>query len=108
MGNVRTLTDTVHNSTSIFRKLRLAAGYETHQALAQQLGAPRETVTGWEHGLRPKWRHIRALAEAFNVKPAVCVSKLWNENVGDPCPCGCGGLRVLPKDDGAKCLGIEL
>lgn len=95
-------------NTTPFRELRLAAGYKTQTALAQQLRFARRQITSWENGAQPIWRHIPRIAEVFQIDQKACISKLWNENIGDPCPCGCGGTRVYPRNEGAECLGIEL
>ena len=104
------MKDALQNSPSTwFRERRLAAGYQTHEALAQKLGVQRRKVSSWESNTQaPLWASIRAIAKAFNVTEAECISELWGEEVGDPCPCGCGGSRVLPRSENARCLGVEL
>jgi len=47
------------------------------------------------------------VAELFRVGLTEAVKGLWSENVGDPCPCGCGGKKVLPNYEGAQHLYID-
>ena len=48
------------------------------------------------------------LAGLFRLDTVEAVALLWNEKIGDPCPCGCGGKKSLPNRDGATRLYVEL
>jgi transcriptional regulator with XRE-family HTH domain len=95
-------------SESAFRELRLAAGY-TLEGLAQILDVDRNTVSYWDRSRwRPSWRPMPRLAQVFGIDPVEAVRLLWNESVGDRCPCGCSGEKVFPNRDRAKHLYIHL
>jgi transcriptional regulator with XRE-family HTH domain len=94
-------------SESAFRELRLAAGAGTNQ-LAKDLGISRVSVQQWNRGeSRPRWRYLRRLAEIFGIHISEAIQRFWQECVGDPCPCGCGGEKILPDYDEAKHLYIK-
>src|SRR5262245_18841186 len=94
------LPEEVQNSGSWFRSSRIALGL-TLTALAQQLGAPIQTVSRWEHGgNRPPWPWMPKLAATFGVPLEEVVERLWGERLGDPCPrhSDCNGIRIRPDD----------
>jgi transcriptional regulator with XRE-family HTH domain len=97
------LSEEVQNSGFWFRNSRLAVGLSL-SALAQQLGAPIQTVSRWEHGQnRPPWPYPERLAAVFHVEVAEVVLQLWGELVGGSCPerseqHDCNGITILPDD----------
>ena len=96
-----------HLDSNAFCELRLAAGISTDQ-LASDLGISKNTVRQWNRSdAHPRWKYIRILSERFKLDPSKLVELLWNETVGDPCPCGCGGDKVLPDYDEARQLYVK-
>ena len=104
------------NPDSWFYRARVRAGFPNAALLAQRLGVPKGTVYNWERGSaephpshRPPWWLMPKIAEALGVPVNELVEKLWKEKIGDPCPCGCSGVKIAP--DGfpqARELAIEL
>src|ERR1051325_8252912 len=92
---------------STFRELRLAAG-RTSTAVATALDVKRGTVWRWDKGKRPRWRHMPALAELFDIDRAEAIKRLWGEILDDPCPCGCGAKKSEPKEPAAFNLAFDL
>jgi hypothetical protein len=76
--------------------------------LVDRLGVPKRTLQNWDAGDHPQRRHLPKIAALFGVELAEAVKGLWGENLGDPCPCGCGGKKVLPDFEAAHHLYIEL
>jgi transcriptional regulator with XRE-family HTH domain len=100
--------DTLQNSPSAFRELRLAAG-ATLTSIAEDFGITREQVKKWNRGAaRPRWRHMPGLARRFRITLAEAVRLFWGEIVGGLCACGCSGEKILPTDDGAQILPVSL
>jgi len=106
----------VQRSDSTFRELHQAAGYRTAIALTRQLRhvssrRPISTlarkVNHWENGGVPTYRYIPKLARAFHIEELECIRLLWNETLGDPCECGCGGEKVRPTNPAARRLYIK-
>lgn len=104
----RAIVDIPHSLP--LREFRLDAGLTLHQ-LAMDLDVHWDSVWSWEAGSqRPDAGHLRALVQRFNnrIDLAVAVRLFWHENIGDPCPCGCGGEKIFPNNDRAKHLYIKL
>jgi len=77
--------------------------------LRQRLGASKTTIYLWQRGSRPQWRFMRRIADILTVPLPEVVQALWRENVGDPCPCGCGGKKTFPEEfPRATTLAIEI
>ncbi len=96
------------DSPSWFHKHRVASGYDKVTPLTTHFSVPKATLFDWEHGVHPpRWRHMPKVAELFHVGLTEAVKGLWRENVGDPCPCGCGGKKILPDYEGAQHLHID-
>jgi hypothetical protein len=102
------LLDRLQNSRSAFLELCQAAGYilpgssrwrRGAQALvAKFVGVCIVTIQEWYKGGRIQdWRYIARLAQLFKIPLAEAVSRFWGETIGDPCPCGCGGKKVIPQ-----------
>lgn len=90
------------------RRKWIAAGFATSAELARALGTTVAAVRGWEDGRRPGWGYIQAIARAISAEPGEAVVHLWREQPGQTCPCGCGGLKVLPTRRNAYSLDISL
>lgn len=90
------------------RQKWIAAGFATSAELARRLGTTVAAVRAWEDGRRPGWGYIQAIASAISAEPEEAVVHLWREQPGQPCPCGCGGLKVLPTRRKAYSLDISL
>ncbi len=93
------------NPDSWFYKARVAAGCGNAASLAQRLGVPKVTLCQWERGSadaspshRPAAQQMLKLRGALGVDLPELVNKLWREDIGDPCPCGCGGKKVFPEE----------
>lgn len=102
-------------TVSWLKEKRLAAGFETAQALGERIGAVqpsgRSMVDAWERRVcRPSWRWIEPLAEALNTSVDEVLEHLWGEKPGDPCPLqhGCGGHKVRPEDPNSHVLPISV
>jgi hypothetical protein len=67
--------------------------------LLRRLGVPEQTFYPWLRGdARPPWKRVRQLADSHKrLSLADLVQTFWKENVGDPCPCGCGGKKIVPE-----------
>jgi len=89
-----------------FRELRERAGYAISQ-IANAVGVSWQSAAQWDRGGRPRLKHMRLLASIFGVNVLENFKVIWCEAVGDPCPCGCGGEKVLPANDEATQLDIE-
>jgi DNA-binding XRE family transcriptional regulator len=77
--------------------------------LTQRIGVPKSTVYQWQRGRgRPPWRLMPQIADILTVPLPHLVEALWKENVGDPCPCGCGGKKIFPEFPEARTLAIEI
>src|SRR5688572_6152881 len=78
--------------------------------LRGRLGVSNCTISLWQYGHhRPRWRFLRPIADILGVSLAEVVYALWNERLGDPCPCGCDGIKVLPdKFASSRQLAIEI
>lgn len=75
---------------------RVSAGFETRPALAQLLGVSTDTVLLWELGKhRPPGHLIPKIARALKRPTREAAEAQWNEDRGDPCPCGRGGEKIL-------------
>lgn len=96
------------NPNSWFYGTRLRAGFPNAALLAQRLGVPKGTVYQWEHGNRPSNRIMLQLATILDVTERELVEALYRETLGDPCPCGCGGKKVLSDSPTAHKLVIKL
>ena len=90
------------------RRKWIAAGFATSAELARVLRSTVAAVRGWEDGRRPGWGYIQAIASAISAEPGEAVVHLWREQPEQPCPCGCGGLKVLPTRPNAYSLDISL
>jgi DNA-binding XRE family transcriptional regulator len=74
----------------------VSAGFKTRSALAQRLGVSKDIVYLWELGKhRPPWSLVFKIARAAKRPTREAAEALWNENKGDPCPCGRGGEKIL-------------
>lgn len=70
--------------------------FRSLQGVSDVTGASKDTVRRWARNeFPPRWRHIIALADRFDRNPIELALQLWNDKLGDPCPCGCGGTQVL-------------
>jgi DNA-binding XRE family transcriptional regulator len=91
------MENSVDRSHSAFRELRQAVGLKQSH-VARVLGVSRETVAQWDAGGRPgQWRYIPELAKLLGWAMEEATRFFWHENLGDPCPCGCGGKKVIPQ-----------
>jgi DNA-binding XRE family transcriptional regulator len=94
--------ETLQNSSSTFRELRQQLGLQQID-VAGSLGVSRETVAHWDGGGRPgQWRYIPELAQLLRWTIEEATRFFWHENLGDPCPCGCGGKKVIPQPISSK------
>jgi hypothetical protein len=89
------------------------AGEEAHLAvLMKRLGFPESSFYPWLRGeYRPPWESLQKIINncgGTGMSPLDVLKQFWRESVGDPCPCGCGGKKVLPDDPKARALAIEL
>ena len=99
----------LQNPDSWLHAARIRAGYPTVLLLAQRLGVALSQVVEWGRGpQRPMWQHIPKLAEALGVEVSEVIKGLWLESIGDPCPCGCGGEKLLPGNPRSRKLLINL
>src|SRR5262245_51916535 len=88
---------------------RVRAGFKTVRSLAEQLGVALSQVVEWGRGpQRPMWRHVPKLADALHVSVEEVITGVWGERPGDSCPCGCGGVKIVPRDPTARKLLIEV
>src|SRR3990170_5518631 len=76
---------------------RESAGFPTDADLARAAGL---MVPGGQNplrlirqGHRPTWRTVQRLAPVLGVQVEDVVRHLWRQAVGDPCVCGCGGVK---------------
>ncbi|MGH7783916.1 MAG: hypothetical protein ACREO5_08790 [Candidatus Binatia bacterium] len=81
--------------------------------LMRRLDVPESSFYPWLRGeARPPWAILQKIMNSFRhpgISPSDAVKRFWKESVGDPCPCGCGGKKVLPDDHPkARALAIEL
>jgi len=92
------LSDEVQTSSgSWLRDVRIARGFQTPEFLAQPVGVSTDSIRLWEAGKHvPLWERLHAIAEVLKRPDAEVVEGIWNEKVEDPCPCDCGGKKVLP------------
>src|SRR5437867_9487001 len=99
----------LENPDSWLHVERVRAGYKTVRSLAERLGVALSQVVEWGRGLqKPMWQHIPKLAEALGLEVPGVIIGMWKESLGDPCPCGCGGKKILPNDPTARKLLIEV
>jgi hypothetical protein len=110
--------DTVHRNShqqilaparqfhSAFHELRLKARFERY-LIARDLGVTYPTVRGWDRGSRPQLGHMRTLA-FLQYGSARRNRTDLGEAVGDPCGPHCSSKKVLPDDDNATHLWIQL
>src|SRR2546426_919796 len=99
----------LQNPDSWLHAARVKAGYKTVRSLAERLGVALSQVVEWGRGpQKPMWQHIPKLAEALGVGVPEVITGIWRESVGDLCPCGCGGQKILPDSPGARKLLIEI
>ncbi len=92
----------VKSDTWLWKQAR-RAGFKSDAELARASGVPYPAIANCTkpRGAAPAhlcWGYIVALAPLLEIEPDVLVAKLWDEKVGDPCPCGCGGRKALPSD----------
>jgi len=75
-------------------------------------GIPKATFYPWlRDEARPSWLALQKIMNVYRhhgISPLEAVKRFWGEVVGDPCPCGCTGKKVLPDDPRARTLAIEL
>jgi DNA-binding XRE family transcriptional regulator len=91
------MPEDVQSHYSWLRNTRTAAGFKTRASLARPVGVSTDSVSKWEGGKAlPLWERVAAIADELKVPRSAAVEGIWKEKVGDPCPCGCGGEKVLP------------
>lgn len=101
------MADTLQDSYSSFRELRLAAGY-TISEVAKALRVHGGTVWRWDHGLaRPPWPYPENLSRLFHKDVTEIIAVCWKKNLPAFCDCGCGKPMVLPNRNGARRLDVE-
>ena len=94
---------------SWLREKRLMAGIRTETELAQRMSTSVTTVSDWEREkTKPQWAYVEPLATALGTTPSDVFASLWKEQLGDPCDCGCGGLKIAPANPRSFTLRVRL
>jgi hypothetical protein len=57
--------------------------------------------------LRPSWGAVQAIASRLRQPVIDVVQILWDEAPGDPCPCGCDGVKAEPATPLSRSLPIR-
>lgn len=92
----------VQNPDRWFYNARLRAGFRNAASLAQRLGVSRDTILLWDRGVhRPPRELVYKIADAFKLPAPDVAEAVWEEKIGDLCPCGCGGRKVFEPPEGS-------
>lgn len=88
-------------------QVRTMAGFPDDASMARAIAIPTRLIPRWRQGVRPQWGNILALSGVLGLDPSALTAVLWGENPGDPCPCGCGGVKVAPERQEASKLAVR-
>lgn len=91
------------------KEARQAAGFTSVYGLAKTAGVERSGLLAIERGTRvPTIGTVQNLSNILQVNPADIEEFYFWRAAGEPCPCGCGGLMVLPNKTTARTLSVKL